>query len=201
MSLFPSTAPNNLLIIPFHSAHQLSLARTIVERFVKLYPPSLISCAKLPPLPTKALVRAIPRHTIRPDPLPPHLLFPDLNLLHKAYVIYQQEKGIAYVKWVSQSYLGALRRYQESKLDDGPEGVVREREKKFYARLEEIEEQAHPKDPNLKFKKGFATLEMMSGEEAPKPPPELKKGSLEWKIQRAHGKLALAKYQRAIRSF
>lgn len=200
-SLLPGVAtPSLTAVLLAISSDQLSLARSIVKRFHSVYPPSLIGRSAIAPLPSKALVRMVPRHEIRPDPLPPHLLFPDLALLHHRYQIYQQEKGMAYVKWVCQTYEGALHRYRRAKQDETAEGKVRRREAKFDARLRWIHDATTKKVPDKRLRKGLRNLEDFEGKTGAAP-EDLKFGSQEWKILRAYGQSAVDKYRRGLRQF
>ena len=176
---------------------------SMMERFYKLYPPEAILRSNLPPLPSKALVRMVPRSSIRPDPLPPHLLFPDLNLLHAAQVVLQQAKPIGKIKHITSRYADAIHRARKAKLNEGDEGKTRESENVLDRSLRKIAFEEAKKSGNYQQnegKKAGAGLSRFEGGYGIRP-DDLKLGKTERKISAVWGKDALDRYLRAKRQF
>lgn len=185
--------------MPFFRSNQLDLARSLLERFVELYPPSDILKALPPPLPAKTLVSLIPRVAVRPDPLPPHLLFPDIQPLHHRYVTYQQQTGIDRCRFITASYERALSQYRQELLNRGKEGEVRQKEVAL-----DQEQSAHfrervgpPKPIKRHLKSRFKTLEDFEGVMGDIPEGGGKAGS-DKKRGRIHGKKSVEMYHRAL---
>lgn len=181
----------------------------MLKRFEELYPPQLILEAILPPLPSKALIRMVPRSAHRPDPLPPHILFKDVADLHAAFVKLQQENPIAYIRKVTVAYAAAIHQHRQQKLSDSktPEGRARARERVFDENLTRVAreeyERKHRKtdDADLKARAGFRSLSNMAEATYGRKPKDLEAGSVEAKIFRVWGKEALDRYLRAKRQF
>ncbi|OSD03651.1 hypothetical protein PYCCODRAFT_1387874 [Trametes coccinea BRFM310] len=94
-------------------------ALEVVRAFVELYPPHAVKHA--PPRPAlrstetalhapRPLVRVFSPAEVPDDAVPPLLSFPELEALHHRLVVAGDRQGIKYVKWVTASYEGALRR-------------------------------------------------------------------------------------------
>jgi hypothetical protein len=181
---------------------QLIIARSFVERFVALYPASDILDAVPEPLPTKSLVTLVPRVSVRPDPLPPHLLFADIRPLHERFVVYQQGRGLAYLKFVVSSYERALQRYREARLSQGAEGAIRTKEV-TYTREEAALRRAKlgPERPVQRYLRSRRrSLEDFEGIQADIP-DGLGKKPKDARRRRVLGERSNAQYHRALRQF
>lgn len=143
----------------------------------------------------------IPRHTIRPDPLPPHLLWPNVRALHGRYVLYSQSKKIGHLKWVIAAYEGALRQYREHKLDSGVEGESRLKERAVDRMEVDVQREARRNKGgrSVKGRRGFRGLDDFEG--LGYVPREVGKGKKEYKVLRVHGQRALERFQRASKQF
>ena len=184
-------------------AGQLSIAMSMTNRFFQIYPPEDILKSNLAPLPSKALIRMVPRSSIRPDPLPPHLLFPDLQSLHQALALLQQEASIGRIKWICMRYAECISQARRHKLDEGRDGEMRKAENALDINLRKINKDHRKKSGDYaraegkkagaglaRFEGGFGLL-----------PDDVPIGQVERKIFRIHGKEALDKYVRAKRQF
>ena len=176
---------------------------SMMNRFFQLYPPEAILQSNLPPLPSKALIRMVPRSSIRPDPLPPHMLFPDLALLHKANVLLQQEKPIGRIKWIASRYAECITKSRRAKLNEGKEGQMRERENAIDFSLRKTAQEEAKRSGKYDVnegKKAGAGLARFEGGFAGRP-DDMVLGKVERKIFRVWGKEALDRYLRAKRQF
>ncbi|CDZ96416.1 FOG: PPR repeat [Phaffia rhodozyma] len=182
-------------------ADELSLADSILRRFVELYPPSLIGSSSIPALPSKSLVRMIPRHTIRPDPLPPHLVWPDVRALHARYVVYQQGSKIAHLTYVILTYEFALRRYRAAKLNEGSEGQTRRKEAQLDAVLVAKQEKQWENRKNRKKKgrRGLRTLDDFEG--LYHVPDKTVIDRKDWKVLRTRGQRAMETHLRGKKQY
>jgi hypothetical protein len=108
---------------------------------------------------------------------------------------------MAYLKWVTKSYEGALKRYREDKLNDGQVGATRKQETDYNQRLVEVAEEKRYKGPTPFLQKKWRGLKDFEGSMGT-PPEEMQKWKkTEWKIRRQHGEEAVGRYQRALRQW
>lgn len=181
----------------------------MLKRFAFLYPPSAILDAILPRLPSQALVKLFPRSSHRPDPLPPHILFQDISDLHQSFALLQQEKPLAYIKWLTSEYARAIHQHRERKLsDDSPEGIKRAKERILDQELKDISREVWEKKnagaedreaPGRSGKRSLGDFERGGG--FGRKPKDLKMGKIEAKIFRVWGQDVLDRYMRAKRQF
>lgn len=152
------------------------------------------------PLPVKALVTLVPRVNVRPDALPPHLLFADVQALHARYTTYQQGKALAYLKWVTHSYGRALAQYREARMSEGADGAARAKEM-VYAKAEAAKhrESYGPSRPIARrLRSRQRTLDDFEGV-MPDLPPGVGKKSADLKRRHTYGDKAVGTYHRALK--
>ncbi len=78
----------------------------ILDLFTRRFPSSDITT--LSPLPIRSTILSTsPLRTLE-DNVPPHILFPDIEMLHHRLVREGDAQGLAFVKWVCKLYEAAL---------------------------------------------------------------------------------------------